>query len=76
MLVLQQFLQVDGERTLAENLADNGGLHHAYRAYRRFLARHGPEPTLPGFEDYSAEQLFFIAFGNVSNFDLEIVNSC
>lgn len=57
---------MDGRRTLAENLADNGGLHHAYRAYKRYLSRHGHESTLPGFEDYSTEQLFFIAFGNVT----------
>lgn len=57
---------MDGDRTLAENLADNGGLHHAYRAYKRYLIRHGPELVLPGFEEFSGDQLFFIAFGNVT----------
>jgi predicted metalloendopeptidase len=51
---------------LGENLADNGGLRQAYRAYRNYVALHGEESRLPGLEDYSPEQIFFIAFANAN----------
>ncbi|KAL3265444.1 hypothetical protein HHI36_009647 [Cryptolaemus montrouzieri] len=57
--------QVSGERTLGENIADNGGLNHAYRAYKNYMKRSGCEPSLPGFENYTHDQLFFIAFGSI-----------
>lgn len=60
------FSQVNGRLTLGENIADNGGLRESLRAYRRFRERNGPEPTLPGFEAFSDEQLFFLSFANVS----------
>ncbi|EDS41455.1 zinc metalloprotease [Culex quinquefasciatus] len=56
---------VNGTRTLGENIADNGGVREALRAYQAFVKRHGPEPTLPGFDDFSHEQLFFISFANL-----------
>ncbi|XP_012278577.1 neprilysin-1 [Orussus abietinus] len=58
-------LYVDGELTLGENIADNGGLREALLAYGRWLARHGSEPLLPGFADLTHEQLFFVAFGHL-----------
>ncbi|KAF2901565.1 hypothetical protein ILUMI_04622 [Ignelater luminosus] len=56
---------IDGKQTLAENLADNGGLHHAFLAYRNYVKKHGDEPKLPGFESFSNTQMFFIAFGSI-----------
>ncbi|KAK9501818.1 hypothetical protein O3M35_012477 [Rhynocoris fuscipes] len=54
---------VNGVTTLGENIADNGGLHSAFHAYRKYVSLHGAEPRLPGLlERYSPEQLFFIAF--------------
>lgn len=61
--------QVRGKQTLGENLADNGGLHHAYLAYKRYVRKYGAEQHLPGFEDYTSNQMFFIAFGNVRKLD-------
>ncbi|XP_046487451.1 endothelin-converting enzyme homolog isoform X1 [Neodiprion pinetum] len=56
---------IDGESTLDENIADNGGLREAVWAYRRWKARHGAEETLPGFTHLSSEQLLFLAFGHI-----------
>lgn len=61
-----RFSQVNGRLTLGENIADNGGLRESLRAYRRFRERNGPEPTLPGLEAFSDEQLLFLSFANVS----------
>ncbi|XP_015834804.2 neprilysin isoform X1 [Tribolium castaneum] len=56
---------VQGKKTLGENIADNGGLRHAYWAYRKYVDRNGHEPKLPGFENFTDNQLFFIAFGSI-----------
>jgi len=61
-------LQVDGQKTLRENIADNGGIREAYRAFKRLKARRGLEvfsPRLPGLEQYSPDQLFFIGYATV-----------
>lgn len=57
--------QVDGKRTLDENIADEGGLREAYFAYQIYQRKYGPEKQLPGFQNYTAEQLFFLSFANV-----------
>ncbi|XP_026275280.1 endothelin-converting enzyme homolog [Frankliniella occidentalis] len=57
--------RVNGSFTLAENIADNGGVREAFLGYRRYTDRHGREPALPGLNNYSHEQLFFLAFANV-----------
>lgn len=58
--------KVNGKKTLGENIADNGGVREAFGALREHLAKVGPEPKLPGFENMTSEQLFFLSFGNVS----------
>lgn len=49
-----------------ENIADNGGLREAYYAYKLYVEANGKEQLLPGFEQFTHEQLLFISFGNVS----------
>ncbi|XP_020284436.1 endothelin-converting enzyme 1-like isoform X2 [Pseudomyrmex gracilis] len=56
---------IDGELTLGENIADNGGLREAVVAYARWKTRHDKEPLLPGLTHLTHEQLLFLAFGHL-----------
>ncbi|KAF4525577.1 hypothetical protein B566_EDAN010436 [Ephemera danica] len=56
---------VNGVTTQGENIADNGGLRQAFHAYQRLVQEHGPEPRLPGLQQFSPEQLFFLGFSTV-----------
>lgn len=51
--------------TQNENIADIGGLVHAYMAYRKYVKNHGAEKRLPGLPELSPEQLFFVGFASV-----------
>ncbi|XP_064078138.1 neprilysin-1-like [Macrobrachium nipponense] len=55
-------VSVNGLRTLPENIADNGGIREAFRAYNLYVDRHGEEPKLPGLEGYTSEQIFYLGF--------------
>lgn len=59
--------RLNGTVTLAENIADNGGMRESYKAYRLYSSRHEKEPKLPGFEKFTHEQLLFLSFANVSS---------
>lgn len=57
---------VDGNLTLAENLADAGGLRVAYEAWaaERAAMPDSFDQSLPGLDGFTHEQLFFVFFGN------------
>ncbi|XP_047099177.1 endothelin-converting enzyme homolog [Schistocerca piceifrons] len=58
--------KVDGEQTLDENIADNGGLLEAFVAYQLYLIRNRNEDgVLPGFQNFTHNQMFFIGYGNM-----------
>jgi predicted metalloendopeptidase len=52
-------LNVNGQLTLGENIADIGGTRQAFRAYQAWQEEHGPEPQL--LEEITNEQLFFVS---------------
>jgi predicted metalloendopeptidase len=57
----------NGQRTLGENIADNGGIKLSYLAYQKHkqqTSNGNNDRSLPGL-DYNNNQLFFIAFAHV-----------
>lgn len=56
-------LHVNGRLTQGENIADNGGIKEAYKAYMLYLSKLGhEEKRLPGLEQYTDEQIFFMSY--------------
>ncbi|KAM8976490.1 phosphate-regulating neutral endopeptidase PHEX [Pelodytes ibericus] len=63
----QAGLNVKGTKTLAENIADNGGMREAFRAYRKWIndVNNGKEEMLlPGLK-LTNNQLFFLSYAHV-----------
>ncbi|ESO95681.1 hypothetical protein LOTGIDRAFT_214791 [Lottia gigantea] len=53
---------IKGKNTQGENIADNGGIHVAFRAYHKWLENHSEDfKQLPGVE-LKHDQLFFLNF--------------
>ncbi|XP_044178105.1 endothelin-converting enzyme homolog isoform X2 [Acropora millepora] len=53
--------KVDGQKTLSENIADNGAVRVALKAYQKWVSDHWEEPRLPGMM-LTNEQVFFLSF--------------
>ncbi|XP_035217684.1 neprilysin-2-like [Stegodyphus dumicola] len=62
--IAENGMRINGERTLSENIADNGGLKGAYLAYMSYVKDHGNEITLPGL-NFTTNQLFWISAANI-----------
>ncbi|CAI5442805.1 unnamed protein product [Caenorhabditis angaria] len=56
--------KVNGKLTQGENIADNGGVKEAFEAYKKYVAENGEEPRLPGLQQYSNEQIFFVSYAH------------
>ena len=55
---------VDGKQTLAENIADNGGMDVALDAWlRKIGGKHKAKELAEGFGGLTWEQVFFVSFG-------------
>lgn len=56
-------MKLNGINTVGENIADNGGLRAAFKAYKKFFQENakGKDTRLRGLEELSGEKLFFIA---------------
>ncbi|VDK84850.1 unnamed protein product [Onchocerca ochengi] len=55
-------LFINGMLTLSENIADNGGIKVAFRAYRNYIKQIGhEEKRLPGLEHLDMDQIFFLS---------------
>uniref|UniRef100_A0A1A9VUG9 Endothelin-converting enzyme 1 n=1 Tax=Glossina austeni TaxID=7395 RepID=A0A1A9VUG9_GLOAU len=55
---------MNGRMTQGENIADNGGLKQAFRAYKKWVRQHGPELLLPGL-NLTHDQLFFLNYAQI-----------
>lgn len=65
--VLDQIsMRINGRSTKGENIADNGGLKQAYRAYKKYERFHSVPQSLPGV-NLTQDQLFFLNYAQASN---------
>ncbi|XP_050023109.1 neprilysin-1-like isoform X1 [Dermacentor andersoni] len=56
-------MTLNGNNTVGENIADNGGIRTAFKAYNKLLydSRQLEDTRLEGLEEFSGKKLFFIS---------------
>ncbi|CAG2173011.1 unnamed protein product [Oppiella nova] len=64
-LPMDLITKLNGENTLGENIADNGGLRESYRAFQTHVQTYGQPSRLPHVPQYTPQQLFFISYTSV-----------
>ncbi|PIO75922.1 peptidase family M13 [Teladorsagia circumcincta] len=57
-------MKINGRSTKGENIADNGGLKQAYKAYKKYQQSHRHPPRLPGV-NLTHDQLFFLNYAQI-----------
>ncbi len=55
--------KLNGINTQGENIADNGGVREAFKAYRYYVEAHGGSDSSK-FQNLTPEQVFFLAYAN------------
>ncbi|KHJ95901.1 peptidase family M13 [Oesophagostomum dentatum] len=55
-------LKNKAKQTWIEDIADNGGIRLAFKAYRIYQQKHGHDARISTKEDFSSEQIFFIGY--------------
>jgi putative endopeptidase len=55
-------MHINGELTQGENIADIGGVKIAFMAFKKAMAKKGPQPTIDGF---TPEQRFFLGYAQI-----------
>uniref|UniRef100_A0A1B6DN65 Peptidase M13 N-terminal domain-containing protein n=2 Tax=Clastoptera arizonana TaxID=38151 RepID=A0A1B6DN65_9HEMI len=58
-------MALNGINSQGENCADAGGIRMSYAAYSDWAEKHAPEPRLPGLEQYTPQQMFWMSSANV-----------
>merc|ERR1719348_1780986 len=58
-------VSLNGLNTQGENIADNGGIKQAFRAYTSWRDENGLEESLPSLPNIEADKLFFLNFAQV-----------
>lgn len=56
---------MNGSLTLGENIADNSGIGFSNEAYKKLAQANGPEARLPGLEQFTPDQMFWISYGHL-----------
>ena len=55
-------MHINGELTQGENIADIGGVKIAFMAFKKAMAKKGPQPAIDGF---TPEQRFFLGYAQI-----------
>jgi len=58
-------VNLNGQLTMGENIADFGGIKQAHRAYLAWAEANGEDPQAAAIEGLTAEQLMFVSFGQI-----------
>ena len=53
--------------TLGENIADNGGIAASYESYLKWSKSNTETVKLPGLQNLTNKQMFFLAFAQVEH---------